>query len=182
MYKTEGRFQTHPEKCGNASTADPDRIADKWKFKKASSRKNVKPVRSIDALLRRLRSPLPPSSGGWSGYLGSYEDGLAAGVSFRDLLPYETHGSAVVSQFHGTRTLLSRSLRSFFFFSFLSRGMRSFIRYKVSSKIVYKGQNKKGSIDRYIKNIYSERKECFSKLKIQKCRLEIGQKEWKQAR
>lgn len=24
-----------------------------------------------------------------SGYLGSYEDGLAAGVSFRDLLPYE---------------------------------------------------------------------------------------------
>lgn len=115
MYKTEGRFQTHPEKCGNASTADPDRIADKWKFKKASSRKNVKPVRSIDALLRRLRSPLPPSSGGWSGYLGSYEDGLAAGVSFRDLLPYETHGSAVVSRFHGTRTLLSRSLRSFFF-------------------------------------------------------------------
>lgn len=146
MYKTEGRFQTHPEKCGNASTADPDRIADKWKFKKASSRKNVKPVRSIDALLRRLRSPLPPSSGGWSGYLGSYEDGLAAGVSFRDLLPYETHGSAVVSRFHGTRTLLSQSLRSFFFFSFLSRDPSSAIRYP--RKLFTKDKTKKDrSID-----------------------------------
>lgn len=106
----------------------------------------MKPVRSIDALLRRLRSPLPPSSGGWSGYLGSYEDGLAAGVSFRDLLPYETHGSAVVSRFHGTRTLLSRSLRSFFFFSFLSRDPSSAIRYP--RKLFTKDKTKKNrSID-----------------------------------
>lgn len=101
-----------------------------------------------------------------SGYLGSYEDGLAAGVSFRDLLPYETHGSAVVSRFHGT--LLSRSLRSFFFFfpfpSRVSADCDPSSTIGVSSKIVYKGRNKRGE-DRSIVfgNIYSEREKVFFK-------------------
>ena len=56
-----------------------------------------------------------------SGYLGSYEDGLAAGVSFRDLLPYERLTARpwcldfTVHSFHDLFD------RSFFFFPFASR-------------------------------------------------------------
>lgn len=97
-----------------------------------------------------------------SGYLGSYEDGLAAGVSFRDLLPYETHGSAVVSRFHGT--LLSRSLRSFFFFLPFSitriRRLRSFIHDRYPRKLFTKDETKE---EIAFGNIYSEREKVFFK-------------------
>lgn len=102
-----------------------------------------------------------------SGYLGSYEDGLAAGVSFRDLLPYERLTARpwcldfTVHSFHDLFD------RSFFFFPFPSRvsadcDPSSTI--GVSSKIVYKGRNKRGE-DRSIVfgNIYSEREKVFFK-------------------
>lgn len=122
-----------------------------------------------------------------SGYLGSYEDGLAAGVSFRDLLPYETHGSAVVSRFHGT--LLSRSLRSFFFFLPFSitriRRLRSFIHDRYPRKLFTKDETKEEKIGRSCLEIYIlKEKKCFSKdgdSKVSMIRIVRGsrRKEWK---
>lgn len=119
-----------------------------------------------------------------SGYLGSYEDGLAAGVSFRDLLPYETHGSAVVSRFHGT--LLSRSLRSFFFFLPFSitriRRLRSFIHDRgiLENCLQRTKQKRRSRLEIYI----LKEKKCFSKdgdSKVSMIRIVRGsrRKEWK---
>lgn len=119
-----------------------------------------------------------------SGYLGSYEDGLAAGVSFRDLLPYETHGSAVVSRFHGT--LLSRSLRSFFFFLPFSitriRRLRSFIHDRgiLENCLQRTKQKRRSRLEIYI----LKEKKCFLKdgdSKISMIRIVQGsrRKEWK---
>lgn len=97
-----------------------------------------------------------------SGYLGSYEDGLAAGVSFRDLLPYERLTArpwCLDFTVHSFHDLFDRP----FFLPFCItriRRLRSFIHDRYPRKLFTKDETKE---EIAFGNIYSEREKVFFK-------------------
>lgn len=97
-----------------------------------------------------------------SGYLGSYEDGLAAGVSFRDLLPYERLTArpwCLDFTVHSFHDLFDRPF--FLPFSITRiRRLRSFIHDRYPRKLFIKDETKE---EIAFGNIYSEREKVFFK-------------------